>query len=426
MPYKYFTCASPINFNSTGSQILTEFQTKVDAEFALAPDFYTIQEEIPFSAGSYIDVNVRINSAINSETGIKMIDDFKKIIFQDLNHTTGIGYQYYFDSNYYLAVNTETTKSFVSSITARRCNNVLRWTDSDGNELSENCIIDYSIKRPTDSVGRDAPVTSEGFVVVYTQLNDDTKTIKSGQRFLFGNSSNWQAFSIYGNGIRSFLNQTTTDNDTCKLLELSMGADVVNKDTDDIILGIADKYKNVYALTLTPGSIVGTVGDSFLLASNLKINDISVSKDMTYVSSASTIATVSGSGGIALVGNGSADILAYMSDNVSASSVCTVVVSASSTAIYEIRVSPTNDTILEGTTTVFSVFGFVGGVQQGETFTFDLSDSNVPAENYTLTTIDDNSFSVQNESMYLAYPLVITASSGSYTKDISVDLRGAW
>ena len=426
MVYKYFTCASPIEFNSTGSQILNEFQTAVDAEFALAPSYYVISEESPFASGSYIDVGVRINDAVSSITGIKLGEDFKKVIFQRNTHTTGIGYKYYFDSNYFLATNTEITKSFVSSITARRCNNVLRWTDSDGNELSEHCAIDYSVKRPTDSVGRVDPVTGEGFIVVYTQLNDDTKTIKSGQRFLFGNSNNWQAFSVYGNGIRSFLNQTTIDNDTCKLLELSMGADTVNEDTDDVTNGIADKYKNVYTLTLTPGSIVGTVGDSFLLSSNLEINGVTTTKDMSYVSSASTIATVSGSGGIVLVGNGSANILTYMTDNTSASAICPKVVSASSTAPYEIRVSPTNDTVLEGTTTTFTVYGYVGGVQQADVYTFALSNSNVPSDHYTLTTIDDNSFSVKNIEMYLSYPLVVTATSGSYTTDVSIDLRGAW
>jgi len=426
MSYKYFTSASPLFFNNTGSQILNEFQSAIDADFALAPSYYIISEESPFASGSYVNIGVRVNDAVSSETGIKMIDDFKKIIFQDLNHTTGMGYQYYFDDNYYLAVNTETTKSFVSSITARRCNNVLRWTDSDGNELSEHCIIDYSIKRPTDGVGRVDPVTGEGFIAVYTQLNDNTKTISSGQRFLFGNSNVWKAFSVYGNGIQNFLNQTTTDNDTCKLLELFMGADTVNKDTDDVVNGIADKYKNVYALTLTPSSIVGTVGDSFLLSSNLEINGITTTKDMSYVSSASTIATVSGSGGIVLVGNGSADILVYMDDNTSASAICEVVVSASSTAPYEIRVDPSNDTVLEGTTTTFSVYGYVGGVQQSDAYVFTLANSNVPSDHYVLTTIDDNSFSVQNVEMYLSYPLVISATSGSYTTDISIDLRGAW
>ena len=426
MPYKYFTCASPIAFDSTGSQILNEFQVNVDAEFALAPSYYIISEESPFASGSYVDVGVRVNDAVSSITGLKLGEDFKKVVFQRTDHTTGIGYKYYFDDNYFLAANTEITKSFVSSITARRCNNVLRWTDNDGNELSSHAIIDYQIKRPTDSVGRVDPVTGEGFIAVYTQLNDDTKTIKAGQRFLFGNSENWQAYSIYGNGIRSFLNQETDDNDSCKLLELYMGADVVNEDTDDITNGIADAYKSVYSLTLTPSSIIGTAGDSFLLSSDLKINDISVTKDMTYVSSASTIATVSGSGGIVLTGNGSTSILAYMIDNTSASATCSVVVSASSTAPYETRVDPANDTILEGTTTTFTVYGYVGGVQQADAYTFALLDSNVPAENYTLTTIDDNSFSVQNEIMYLAYPLIITATSGSYTKDISVDLRGAW
>ena len=127
-----------------------------------------------------------------------------------------------------------------------------------------------------------------------------------------------------------------------------------------------------------------------------------------------------------LVGNGSANILVYMDENTSASAICPIVVSASSTAIYEVRVSPSNDTVLEGTTTVFSVTGFVGGVQQSDAYAFALANSNVPSDHYVLTTIDDNSFSVQNVEMYLSYPLVISATSGSYTKDISVDLRGAW
>jgi len=209
-------------------------------------------------------------------------------------------------------------------------------------------------------------------------------------------------------------------------LELYMGAATVNENTDDIINGIADAYKSVYSLTLTPSSIVGTVGDSFLLSSNLEINGITTTKDMTYVSSASTIATVSGSGGIVLVGNGSTDILVYMTDNSSASATCEVVVSASSTAPYEIRVDPSNDTVLEGTTTTFSVYGYVGGVQQASAYVFSLANSNVPSDHYVLTTIDDNSFSVKNVEMYLAQQLIIVASSGSYTKNISIDLRGAW
>jgi len=65
-------------------------------------------------------------------------------------------------------------------------------------------------------------------------------------------------------------------------------------------------------------------------------------------------------------------------------------------------------------------------VQQSDAYAFALANSNVPSDHYVLTTIDDNSFSVQNVEMYLSYPLVISATSGSYTKDISVDLRGAW
>jgi len=426
MPYKYFTVAESITFQTPKESILSDFQANVDAEFSVAPDIYTIQEEVPFSAGLYIDVDVRINSAISSETGIKLSDDFKKIIFQDLSHDAEIGYKYYFDSNYYLAMNSDVTKTFVSSITARRCNNELRWMDSDDNSRSEHCVIDYSIKRPSDSVGQSAPVTGEGFIVVYTQLNDITRKIKSGQRFLFGNSDGWKAFKIFGNGIQNFLNQNTEDNDSCKLLMLEMGADTVNEDVDNTTDGIADFYKNVYSLTLTPSSISGSVGDTFQISADLELNDISITKDMTYVSSASSIATVSSSGSVILVANGSTDILVYVSNNTSASAVCSVVVSAISVAPYEIRVTPADDTILEGLTTTFTVYGYVGGVQQADVYLFTLADSNVPHDNYTLTTVSDNSFSVRNNSMYLSYPLIITATSGSYTENIEIQLRGAW
>jgi len=144
------------------------------------------------------------------------------------------------------------------------------------------------------------------------------------------------------------------------------------------------------------------------------------------MSSASSIATISGSGGVILVANGSTDISISVTENSSASAVCSVVVSASSVAPYEIRVSPANTTILEGTTTIFETFGYVGGNVQAEKYTFAIANSNVPGANYTLATIDDNSFSVQNIEMYLAYPLIISATSGSYTEDISIDLRGAW
>ena len=426
MSYKYLTSASATTFQTPKESFLADFQANVDAEFSVAADIYTITEELPFASGSYIDVNVRINSAINSETGRNRGDDWKKVIFQDLSHDTNIGYKYLFDDNYFICVNSEIKKNFASSITVRRCNNTLRWVDTNGNNLSSHCIIDYSIKRPSDSVGRSAPVTSEGFIVVYTQLNDDTKTIVPGQRFLFGNSDNWQTFKIFGNGIRSFLNQDTEDNDSCKLLMLEMGANAVNNDTDDVINGIADTYKNVYELTLTPSSISGSVGDTFQISANLEINDISTTKDLTYASSASSIATVSGSGGVILTANGSTDISVYMTDNTSASAVCSVVVSASTVAPYEIRVSPADDTILEGLTTTFTVYGYVGGVQQADVYLFTLANSNVPGANYILSTVDDNSFSVQNVAMYLAYPLIISATSGSYTEDISVDLRGAW
>jgi len=64
---------------------------------------------------------------------------------------------------------------------------------------------------------------------------------------------------------------------------------------------------------------------------------------------------------------------------------------------------------------------------QSDTFSISLYDNNVPDSNYTLVQIDGNNFSIKNNEMFLNYPLILTlTSSGSVTKNLSIELKGAW
>ena len=124
-PYKYFTSSSPVYFSSTGSTILNEFQEFLNVEFFNAPDAFVIQEETVIGSGSYANVDVRVNTVIDSATGKNLGDDWKKLIFKDLAHSVSMGVKFYFDSNYWVTVNTERLKNFAASCTVRRCNNTL-------------------------------------------------------------------------------------------------------------------------------------------------------------------------------------------------------------------------------------------------------------------------------------------------------------
>ena len=426
MTYKYLVAGSPTFMDSPKGTITDTFQAMLTADFYTTFDWYIIQEESSIGSKTFVDINVRINQAIDSVTGVKLGDDYKLLLFQDLDHTSEIGHLYSFDSNYWIVSHSEVLKSLGSSCTVRRCNNILRWVDDNGKEYSEYCVADNKIKRPTDGSRARDIVTPEGFIEVMTQGNDRTRLITDSQRFLFGNTDKWSAYRTYGGGVNNFLNQQTSDNESANLIYFMMGVNYINEDTDDIVNGIADKYRQQYAISASPTSITGNVSDNFQLAIDLTRNGVSVTKPITYITSASDVATVSASGVVSLVTTGSANISASMTNNSSASTVVLTTVSGSLISQDEIRITPNQGYVLQEDTETYTVYAWASGSQQADTFTFATSGS-VPATSFTFTTVSDNSFSIKNEYLYLDAPLVVTCtSSASATKDFSIELRGAW
>ena len=424
MSYRYYLSGSPSNFISTGSTLIDGFQALLNEQFENSSTVFTIQEETAFASGSMTNIRARVNRAVSSVTGEKLGDDFKTLLFKNISHPIAIGRKYYFDSEWWITVFTEAIKNLAASCTVRRANNLLRWVDANGNLFSEPISIDYPINRPSDSAGTTNPVEPEGFIRGYTQLNSNTKYLKEGQRFLFGNSANWRAFQIFGGGIRNFLETSGS----CNLLQIIMNTNYVNEETDDIVNGIADSEKVSYAIStnISSGSISGSPGMGIQVSPIITRNLIPVNENISYTTSASPVASVSGSGLVTLIATGSATITASMTDNVSIHSHVTVIVSSGSVANYEIRVTPDTGYILEGDTESYTVFLYLNGTIQSDVFTFSIANANVPAENYIFTVTGDNGFNLHNHYMYMNDPLLINAVSSSQSKQISILLKGAW
>jgi len=253
MTYKYYLPS--LSPPTTASAILVEnFQALISEQFAVATDIFTIQEEYVFASGSYVTLQVRVNGAIDQITGEKLGDDFKTFLFEDASHPIDMGRKFIFDNNYWITYNTEKTKNLAASCTVRRCNNVLRWSGSDGTIYQEPCSIEYKTNNPRNNLTKDSYITPGGYMAIYCQLNDFTKNIKEGQRFLFGNPTNWVCFKVFGGGIRNYSNLKTSDNTSAQLLKVEAETNFVNEEYDDLLLGIADKY--LYA---TSASIVGSI-----------------------------------------------------------------------------------------------------------------------------------------------------------------------
>jgi len=425
MPYRYYTAGSPVYTKSPVETWRDGFQATLNAEFYNRSSVYSILEESVFASGSFVAMDVIINRAVNSATGNKLGDDFKMLLFKNLDHSTGLGYKYYFDNNYWLVTNSEYYRGLAATCVVRRCNAVLRWVDGYGKTYTEPCVIDYEIKRARDEIGGKNPVTPQGFIDVYCQMNDNTRLIKGNQRFLFGSVQNRIAYRIFGDGLRSWINQETMDDESGRILLMTMGGNYVNEDTDDLVNGIADINKVSYALTISPSAIAGDVSDIFELVPYVTKNGNIVSENVNYITSSSSIASVSGSM-ITLEGVGSCTITGSLVNNENITYDVSIDVSGSAITNYEVRFSPPSGILLEGDTKEYTAYLYSNGVVQPDVFVFTVADANVPASSYTLSVVDGNSFSVTNDHYYLEYPLSIVATSGSHVEEVDIYLRGSW
>ncbi|HQF37057.1 MAG TPA: hypothetical protein PLL26_05465, partial [Candidatus Dojkabacteria bacterium] len=116
-----------------------------------------------------------------------------------------------------------------------------------------------------------------------------------------------------------------------------------------------------------------------------------------------------------------------MGGNSSISASALVTVTASSTSTIEVRITPSDNTsILEEDYTDFSAYLYVNSIQQADSFIFTVANSNVPVANYTMSNITDNSFRITNNAMFLEHPLLVNAISGSYIKQVSIQLNGSF
>jgi hypothetical protein len=426
-PYKYTNASLSITGNTPKQDYIDLFQETLNSQFYNSSDWWTIQEENPFGSLTYDTIDVRINHVINAETGIKLGDDWKTVLFREIDHNVQLGKIYSFDDNLWLTVNTEFLKNLTGTCTIRRCNNYLRWIDEPtGAIYSEPCSIDYLIKEPRDyATAGSAMVTPSGYIQVKAQFNERTNLIKPNQRFLFGNSSNWTAYKMVGTGVNNFNNLKTNDNLSSGVLLLEMVANYVNYETDDVVNGIADAQQNVYALSINETSINGSTGTVIPLTTTITYNGLTVVRNVVWSSSNPLIATVSSTGNVTLVANGSCVITATMEGN-SAADTCPVTVTATPVLNKKVVISPAKNFVLEGDTQSYSVFLYTNDVIQADAFTITCVQNLVPSANFIFTQTDANHFSVKNIKRDLASNLLINCVSGLNSNSIVILLKGAW
>ena len=142
MPYTYkYVPAGMLVTGKRGKtpkdDYISLFQETLNNQFYNSSDWWTIQEETAAGSNEFAEIDVRINHVINTETGMDLGDDWKGLLFKEIDHAIELGKHYVFDGNTWLTVNTEFYKNLTGTCTVRRCNNTLRWIDEPTGEYYE-------------------------------------------------------------------------------------------------------------------------------------------------------------------------------------------------------------------------------------------------------------------------------------------------
>lgn len=435
--YPYFTASlvsTPPTFKQQSLQLAQENTNRM---FDLATDVFTIEEEYPMGSQEYIPLKVRVDHVIDSDTGEKRGDDYKKLLFQNLQQTVQPGQQYRFANNIWLTYATESiaTSGGVKSL-IKQCNNVLRWVDENGGLYEVPCSVTEIIKQTRDySTAGSSLVIPAGFFEILCQFNSRSNRIRSNQRFLLGNGgfsedgedNHWFCFRVHGAGVQNYRNLQTFDNLSPGILRIIVGANFVNEQTDDLIRGIADFNKSIYSLSIDNQNVIGNIGRKIQLTSTLLLNGQTTIKSLTWASDNENVAKIDSSTGLlTMIGIGACEISCSITDNPDRIDSIIITCSGAPVSDYEVVISPNKNYILQGDTQVFDVRLWLNGIVQSNVFVFTLNSNTVPVSNYSYSVIDGNHFSIRNIKMFLTDSINVNCVSGANSKSIDVNLRASY
>lgn len=383
MAYESFMAA----FGTPRQDIENQMQEMVNEQFFVSSSYRNdIYQEKEFGSLEFKRIEARVTHLIDSATGLRVGDDFKKITFKDIHFKPMLGSRYKFDENIWLVYATDNINSPTSSCYVRRCNNTMNMLDRYGNIHREPCYIEY---KPTKtSVGEydslTLPFTKQ---VMYCQLNKWTENIGINNRFMFGDD-------VFKISDRVRFNRTETFNEeTLNTNRYYMDYDNLNE-FDNLELKIADFKMPDWSIKVQP-DLKGIIGDTGTLTAAVLLNDEAEEEGVLWYSSNEEIAIIDkATGEYQLLANGDAIFYAKLENNEYYYSEINVKVSDSSQDIYENVLIPETNYIKLNETVNYEIYEYKNG-QRIDT-TFEINVNQLPLKDYKFKIIDGNHFTITN------------------------------
>lgn len=387
-----------------------------------------IEFELNYGSNEFIKIpEIRVDSVTDYNTSMLVNgDEYKIFIFKPDFPAPDYGMKFRWGENYWLVINVDNKNNMAVSCEVRRCNNVLRFFDENGNKIYEPCIMDTTL-RFTNNIDTPPITTGKQEQKIWCQRNSRTTTIRPNDKFIFGAPNQRYAIRLYAGGMKNEINTITMDDTSPSLTEFYFQHYQINPEFDDLENGFANAYMHNFEISIDNiinEIIIGQTGE---LTATVKKNGEIIDRSYSWESSNPEILDIDENGNYRALNEGSILLTVYMVDNPDVrSSININIVDIPVEDEYVIDISPDQYYILQGDQITYSCYLYKNGEQQTNEFDFIDYTDGVPKSKYLITPIDGNHFKVQNKGMYMNKPITIQCISGDYIKNVDISLRGLY
>ena len=357
-------------------------QAYIDQEWDNTTSRYVIKEQSDFGSNIYNNIEVWIDYVVGlGSRGTTNGDDFKRLIFQSIDHEIKRGLYYKFDDNYWITYFTDAYNSIVKDCGVRRCNNVMRIIDPEnGSIFSIPCVVDYDMTSPSQQVSSYI-ITPNNHATIMVQGNADTlRLFKLNTRYILGG----RPFKLlaYQNAL---IDKSIAPIPTLLYLDLYLDELHAN---DDIANQLADNGDYQYAIEIDSVDMELTNGAVGSLTASISLNGEEVNRQIVWSSNDSNIVTIDSQGNYQVVGTEgqSCTITATLQGNSSVTASIKISVVGTESLQAKIIIEPTFSKIRQYETVEFTVKANYGSqLYEPSDVVISLSENNIVLSNQYLS-----------------------------------------
>ena len=357
-------------------------QAYINQEWDNTTSRYVVKEQIDFGSNIYNNIEVWIDYVVGlGSRGTTNGDDFKRLIFQSIDHEIKRGLYYQFDDNYWITYFTDAYNSIVKDCGVRRCNNVMRIVDPEnGSIFSIPCVIDYDMTSPNQQV-TSYVITPNNHATVMVQGNADTlRLFKLNTRYIFGG----RPFKLlaYQNAL---IDESIAPTPTLLYLDLYLDELHAN---DDIVNQLADNGEYQYTIEIDSTDMESINGATGVLTATITLNGKEVNREVIWSSNDSNIVTIDSQGNYQVVGTEgqSCTITATLQGNSSVTASIKITVVGTESLQAKIIIEPIFSKIRQYETVDFTVKASYGSqLYTPSDVVISLSENNIVLSNQYLS-----------------------------------------